>query len=187
MSIELVESELDLVTISIELWIELGEVIRSLFMRNYVSVLRTLRWMIETYVFWIHIQFNREITANDRYHFFIGSQHYKIRELDNWEDYLFHFRQDIIADRLILKEDSGEPSFKEMVNSLDGFKEISNNNAFLNKIKIIQQELKDLYPELSSFIHVRLETLLGLERWNDKYSPFIGYDYNEKKFNSITT
>jgi hypothetical protein len=61
-ALELANLENNLLNIFPDLWEELGETIRNLVARSYRSVFRSLRWLIESAIFWMYLELDKKLT-----------------------------------------------------------------------------------------------------------------------------
>jgi hypothetical protein len=167
-----------------DIMVELGEVIRSLVTGNYQSVTRSLRWILEYFLLWSYIQIDKSKSASDLYEYYLEAEHYRIRELNDWIHHVTHIRLDLFYDRIHLKERFGKPSFGEIVNDLDTFKDTNiKDKNFSKKIDLIKKELIDLYHEFSGIVHVSEESIGRMVKSDVSYPSFIGYEYDKDSFN----
>ncbi len=180
-AIELADLENTILDIFPDLWEELGEAIRNLIISNYRSVSRSLRWIIESIVFWADVELDKKINdaishSNDYYqNLSMAKENYSFQS-----EYILHYNRDHLDDRLYLKERDGKPGFGESVNSLNPLK----RDGIISQVTKIQKELKALYHDFSAFTHISVESLRrGWE--NPEYYPYsMEYSYNAEKFHS---
>jgi hypothetical protein len=64
-ALELANEENTLLETTMNLWFELGEAFRNLIIGNYGSVHRSLRWIVESAVFWMYLQIDKEEDARE--------------------------------------------------------------------------------------------------------------------------
>jgi len=194
-ALELANLENTLVDIFPDLWEELGEVIRNLVASNYRSVYRSLRWLIESAMFWMDIEldkkFNNAIDHFDNYYISMPKPHsYSFNQ-----EYIIHYNSDLLEERLRLKEKYERPSIGESAKRLEDFKISRKSNPQIksneDRITLINSAItkmgkqqKELYHEFSAFSHITIETLR--RDWKSpQYYPYsMDYGYNKAKFRS---
>ncbi len=176
------EEYLTLLTISknslqiiVDLWDELGTVIRSLIIGSYRNVARSLRWILETLLFSILIN-NKK--SSDIYNE-INNMHTNIDKKKFKELLTFSNTESkvVFAERLKMKYEYGKPTFGSMVNDLTYFENI-------RELPSIREELKTLHQEFSSIVHVSVETIEQSVYHTTRadYSIFQTFEFNQEKF-----
>lgn len=68
-AIDLARREFSINLIFFEVWEELGKAIRSLLSANYSGTNRSLRWIIESIVFWADMQLDGHTARENYYHY----------------------------------------------------------------------------------------------------------------------
>jgi hypothetical protein len=177
---EVKDFEDTLVNIFPDLWEELGEAIRNLIVSNYRSVFRSLRWIVESVVFWADIELDKKY--NDAIAHFDNYYHNYSMSKENTSflsEYIVHYNIDLIDERLHLKEKYGKPTFKESVNNLTHLNKDKKIEKVVDKI---QRELNTLYHDFSAFTHISMESYQ--RDWdNPGYYPYsIDYTYNKEAY-----
>jgi hypothetical protein len=138
------------------LWEELGEAIRNLIISNYRSVYRSLRWIIESTVFWANMELDKKY--GDAKAHFNNYYHNVSMSKDNISflyEYIIHYNLDLINEHLHLKEKYGKPQFKETVKNLTKLTKDENVKRTIGKIR---QEPESLYHDFSAFAHISIES-----------------------------
>lgn len=150
--VDLANTENTILNIFFDLWRELGETIRSLIIGNYISINRSLRWIIESVVFWADMQTDRG-TATEAFNYFLTDTSLaKKKEYLFVYNYIKHRNRALLAERLSLKEKYRKPSFGEICNKLSSL----NGDK---KRDLIKKELQKLYSDFSGFSHISTGSL----------------------------
>jgi len=194
-ALEVANHENTLLNIFPDLWEELGEVIRNLIASNYRSVSRSLRWLIESGIFWMYVELDKEINnAIDHFDNNCISMP-KPHSYSFNVEYIIHYNFDILHERLRLKEKYGKPSIRDSVNRLDDFKiskktdpklkgngiRIKEINSTIDKMKT---QLTELYHDFSAFSHITVESLTRDWKYPKYYPYSMDYGYSNPEFSS---
>lgn len=180
--IDLVNLENTMLNIFPNLWEELGEAIRNLIISNYRSVYRSLRWIIESTVFWANMELNKKYgDAKDHFNNYYHNVSMSKENISFLSEYVIHYNLDLINEHLHWKEKYGKPQFKETVNNLTKLTKDENVKRIISKIR---QEIESLYHDFSAFTHISIESYT--RNWdNPDYYPYsTDYVYTEEKFYS---
>jgi hypothetical protein len=173
--INLANQENALLHVVINSWSEIAEAIRSLVTGNYYSVSRSLRWTLESVLFWTYIQTNKEKDAKDYLDDYYSQSITKTR-FDYLSEYILDVNRDLFEEHLRMRERHGKPSYGELVKSLDRFEIPGKNKAE------IQSDLKDLYHKFSAMSHISIESLDERNMVDKGYPYSMAYSYNLEKF-----
>lgn len=140
-----------------DLWRELGEALRELACSNYDSVPRSLRWMVETCVFWADMQLDDDC-AQELFEYYY-SQKIKLTRNEYARKCLEIIRvgEARLEERLIFKEKFGSPSIKQVIQDLSILK---SGSRFDYKDKVaLKKELMSCYSEFSQYAHITPSTV----------------------------
>jgi hypothetical protein len=185
--LELTNREYTLEEIIMNLWFELGEAIRNLLIGNYGSVHRSLRWILESAVFWTYLQIDTEQNAKEIFEEYL-EESVDRKRYGYLSEHISDMNQIIFDEHLHIKEKFGKPSVKEMINSLESYKikdDTTKDAQATNKtIGGIISELSYLYHEFSGMIHISLDALHETADIGEEYPYFMGYSYDSVKFNA---
>jgi hypothetical protein len=188
-ALDLANVDNTLLEMIINLWFELGEARRNLIIGNYGSVHRSLRWILESGVFWTYLQIDKEQNAKKLFEDHLEDSIDKKR-YEYLTEHLFDVNQIIFDKHLHIKEKFGKPSIKEMINSLEFYKKKNNktkDDHNPNKtIGYIISELSGLYHDFSALVHISLNSLDETEDIGKEYPSFMGYSYNDDKFKAAS-
>jgi hypothetical protein len=155
-----------------------------------MEVSTDLRWILESAVFWMYLQIDKEEDAGELF------EGYREESIDNdrfeyLREYLFDVNQGLFDEHLHIKEKFGRPSINEMINSLEDYKIKDDKTKDAHNINRtvgnIIAELLDLYHDLSALSHISLDALKEIEEIGNEYPYFMGYSYNNDKFDSALT
>ena len=178
--IDLVRRGYFLNTIFFDLCRELGEAIRSMFIGNYSSVSRSLRWVIESAVFWTDMQ-GEYWTASAAYeHFTTLDPPMDNKEYSYLRRHISDSHYDLLEDRLSLKV-----KWKKYgVNDVLGDNVILQaQGAYKPKGHSLESEIRQVYKELSGFDHISIESLQEIDKTlRTDYAIYMGYEYDRKKY-----
>ena len=146
------------------------------------SVFRSLRWIIESAVFWADVELDKKI--NDAISHFTDYYRNVSLSEENYSfqsEYIPHYNRAHLDDRLYMKEkNNGRPGFGESVNNLNIFKK----DGMESLVKTIEDELKTLYHDFSAFTHISVESLRRSREHPDNYPYSMDYAYDREKFYS---
>jgi hypothetical protein len=169
-----------------DLWRELGEALRELVCSNYDSVPRSLRWMIETCVFWADMQLD-DNCAQELFEYY-HSQKIKLTRKEYARMCLEIIRvgEARLDERLIFKEKFRSPSIKQIIQDLLILK---TDSKFDYKDKVaLKKELMSCYSEFSQYAHTTLSTVkeIRLEPGylHTDFAFFQEYGYDRRRFNT---
>jgi hypothetical protein len=158
------------------LWLELGESIRSLIIGNYGSIPRSLRWMIESTIFYADMQ-NDSPNAVDRFNYYLNDK--SGLTLSAYRYLLNHISNnnyELLNNRLKLKEIGISTRYKDLVNNLGIF-----NDNSPNEIKGIPGELNSLYRQFSGLSHISQKSLEEKKKDSEEgYTFFWNSTYDRK-------
>lgn len=102
--IELADLENTLLNIFPDLWEELGEAVRNIIIRNYRSVFRSLRWIIESIVFWADLELDKKRNdAMAHFNYYYYNEPMSDENFHFLSEYIIHYNSDFIDDRLYMK------------------------------------------------------------------------------------
>jgi hypothetical protein len=167
-------------TIFFDLCRELGEAIRSLVIGNYSSVSRSLRWIIESAVFWTDMQ-GDGWTASEAYeHFTTVDPPIDSKQYSYLSRHISDLNHDLLEDRLSLKVKWGKYGIDDILHNL-----IRQADGAYNKPKhhSLKEEIKQLYNELSEFHHISIESLQEMDKTlRTDYAIYMGYEYDPEKY-----
>ena len=167
--------------ISFDIWSELGAAIRSCIIGDHRSVIRSLRWILESMLFWVNFQVKQEDIATTIYNDYVQEKFSEKEFLDLFNEIRITHRAKI-EERVLMKEKYMKPSFGELVKDLEDLRYIDPK-----MIEHIKNELREAYTSYSSLSHISINTLQ--EFYNDKlrsdYAFFQSYEYNKKSFSKV--
>lgn len=178
---DLIRREYFLNTIFFDLCRELGEAIRSLVIGNYSSVSRSLRWIIESAVFWTDMQ-GEYWTASAAYeHFTTLDPPMDIKEYSYLRRHISDLHYYQLEDRLSLKEKWKKYSIRDI---LEGNVILQAEGAYKKpKGHSFKSEIEQLYKELSGFDHISIESLQEIDKTlRTDYAIYMDYEYDRKKY-----
>ena len=180
MCVELACVENTITDIFFDLVKEFGEATRSVIVGNYNSIPRSLRWILESTIFWANMQDeNRNSTeAFEDYceHLPISKTRYKylrgqIRQVN----------YDLLVQRMTLK-DEWHISFRDIVSKINVIK---SDSKFFRKPKgfSFDSKIRSLYHVLSTYEHTTFETLSEIDYdLRSDFASYMNYGYNRERF-----
>ena len=166
------------------LWRELGEALRELVCSNYDSVPRSLRWLLETCVFWADMQLDEDC-AQDLFEYYHSQKSKLTRsEFARMSIEIRRVSEARLEERLIFKEKFGSPSVKQIIQDLLVLK---NRSRSTYKYKVaLKREMMDCYSEFSQYAHFTPSTVkeIRLEpgSLHTDFAFFQDYHYDKGRF-----
>jgi hypothetical protein len=159
------------------LWLELGESIRNLIIGNYGSIPRSLRWMLESTLFYADFQEDSG-NAVEQFNEYLQEES-PLRE--RRYRYLLHHIDDsnfeLLDERLLLKE-RYEINFSRIKEQV----KIFGDARYPKEVKGIPGELSELYRKFSALIHISQQSLEEKERDEEGYALFLDSSYVRRDF-----
>jgi hypothetical protein len=159
---------------------EFGEAIRSLIIGNYNSIPRSLRWILESTIFWASMQDeSRDSTeAFDDYcrHLPISKTKFKYLRGE-----LRQVNYELLVQRLSLK-DEWHVSFRDIVSKIGVIK---TNSNFFKKVRdfSFDKKIHSLYHHFSTYEHITFETLSEIDdSLRSDFASYMNYRYNREAF-----
>jgi hypothetical protein len=137
-----------------DLWLELGESIRSLIIGNYGSIPRSLRWIIESTIFYADFQ-SEDGSAIEHFKWYL-SEEVPLKE-QRYRYLLEHIddvNYELLDQRLILKE-----KFKTDLSKIKDCLNIFGDPIYPKEVKGIPGEVSELYSKFSGLSHISLQSL----------------------------
>jgi hypothetical protein len=159
------------------LWLELGESIRSLIIGNYLSVSRSLKWMIESVIFYADFQEDCD-NASELFDSYLKEES-PLRE----KRYLYLLQHiddsnyELLDDRLLLKE-KFDTKFKIIREQL----QIFGDAGYPKEVKGIPGELSELYRKFSGLSHISQQSIEERERDEEDLIFFLDNSFDKHNF-----
>lgn len=177
---KLVERQYSLNVIFFDLCRELGEAIRSLIIENYSSVSRSLRWIIESAVFWTDMQCDYA-TASVTYEDYSNSQPMDNQEYSYLLRHTFDLNYVLLEERLSLKERWKKYTIRDI---LDHNVTLNAEHAYKKpKDHSLKKEIELAYKELSGFDHISPNSLQEIHKtFRTDYAIYMGHEYDVTKY-----
>jgi hypothetical protein len=158
---------------------EIGEAIRSMLIGNYHSISRSLRWIIESSVFFADMQ-SDNIIANESYQYYIEEIDFTKQNFDYLRSHIYNSKSELISERLFLKVKWKKYNLEDMINN-----KILSENIKFSKPKgyTLKENIKKLYNQFSGYEHISEESLSELYyTLRTDYALFMNYRYDEDNF-----
>lgn len=157
---------------------EIGIALRNCVSADYKNVKKSVRWILETILFWSNFQtlqgksqifykyFLHDYPNTKRKDFLLARAYVRI-------DFRSRFEE-----RIEMKREYGKPSFNELTNRLDKLKVKGID------VENLKKDLKDLNMTSSEYLHISYQTLkeydLDQLRWD--YAFFQSYEFDQSQF-----
>lgn len=161
--------------ICIDLWTELGTAIRSLIIGNYSSVYGSLRWIIESMMFWTDIHSEKE-NFIELFEFFRKDEpRLSKNQFSKLYYHEFEMAHILPDEQLRLKEKFDRRHFEEA--TLKAISVFRNYNVNKDVIETISKTLGSLYKEFSALGHISSHSLEMIEKRKrlEDYRFFLRY------------
>jgi hypothetical protein len=158
---------------------EIGEAIRSMLIGNYHSISRSLRWIIESSVFFADMQ-SDNLVAIESYKYYKEEIDLTKQNFDFLRNYTYNSKSELISERLFLKEKWKKYNLSDMIHN-----KILSENIKFGKPKgySLKENINELYKQFSGYEHISEESLSELYyTLRTDYALFMNYRYDEDKF-----
>jgi hypothetical protein len=166
-----------------DLWRELGQALRELLCANYDSVQRSLRWMIETCIFWADMQLDGP-SVKDMFEDYCSQKgRLTSKEFKRAFSEIYSMNEARLEERLVFKEKFRGPSLGEIAGNLAILKTTPKYKGHL-----LREELLKYYRAFSEYVHITLTTAkeVSLEpgTLHGDFAFFQDYRYDMDRFNA---
>jgi hypothetical protein len=165
-----------------DLWRELGQTVRELICSNYGSVPRSLRWMVETCIFWADMQLD-DYTVHEWFEHFY-SQKDKLTEEEFRRTFyaIYDVNEARLVERLAFREKYRRLAIGEILNNLS----ILKGDSKFSKAHLVKYALRTCYSEFSKYSHTTLPTLREIDmepgELHMDFAFFQDYHYDKEEF-----
>ena len=183
MCVELACLENNITDIFFDLIREFGESIRNLIIGNYNSVPRSLRWIIESAIFWANMQDDNRNSTEAFYHYCNYLPISKTR-FQYLRSQVKEVNYQILVERLFLI-DEWRKSFRDILPKISVIKA---DSKFFKNVRNFSFEKKigSLYHQFSSYEHITLQTLSEINHnLRSDFASYMNYRYDEESFLSL--
>jgi hypothetical protein len=178
---DLVRREYSLGAIFFDLCRELGEAMRSLIIGNYSRVSRSLRWIVESAVFWTDMQGDYE-TASARYEYYT-TFHVPMdnKEYSYLRRYVSDLKHALLEERLSVKLKWKRYRIGDMLDNVI----LKTEGVAYEKPKghSLKTKIEQTYKELSAFDHISMDSLQEIDKTlRTDYAIYMDHEYDLENY-----